>query len=114
MVNIALVLPAFFASAFLPVEKPYEFRVELECVHESNLRDFTLKANESEFEITDGAKILIPSGSGEVLVNAARDFADYLFVSMKVGSSVSEKTGKSTIEIKIDKSVGERAYRIGC
>ena len=89
-----------------------EFRAELERVHERGLRDLSRKPKADEFEIADGARVAIPSNSGEVLANAARDFAEYLFVSMGVGVAVSEKQGESAVTVALDASLGERAYRI--
>ena len=107
-----LFLGSILAAVPLFAEEPYEFRAELERVHERGLRDATLKPAGDEFEIVDGAVLAIPSGASEVLVNAAHDFAEYLFVSMGVGVCVSDKRNEGTLAITIDKRVGERTSRI--
>lgn len=108
---------SIFAAAILPVvslyaERQYEFRAELERVHERGLRDEAVRPAQNEFEIRDGAVISLPADRTEVLENASRDFAEYLLVSMGVGAAVSVRSGEGALKIVIDKSVGARTSRI--
>ncbi|MBO5751879.1 MAG: hypothetical protein J6R80_05700 [Kiritimatiellae bacterium] len=108
---------SFLAAAILPVvslyaERQYEFRAELERVHERGLRDEAVRPAQNEFEIRDGAVISLPADRTEVLENASRDFAEYLLVSMGIGAAVSVRSGEGALKIVIDKSVGARTSRI--
>lgn len=88
-------------------EKPYRFRAELERVHERGLRERSLKPGADDFVFRDGARISIPAESGEVLRNAARDFADYLFASMEVGAAIVCKR-RAQVVVTIDGKLGAR------
>ena len=79
------------------VQKPFDFRRNLESPHKPGRRDFSLKAEKDEFAFVDGC--VVPN----------EDFADYLKVSMGVDAKVGEK---STITIAIDSKLKEREYRI--
>lgn len=112
MIRAVCSAAAVLLASQVSAEKPYEFRAELECVHERAVRDASLRAEKNEFEIAEGATVSIPAGSGIVLENAARDFTEYLLVSMGVGASVSVRGGEGAVTVVIDRSVGERASRI--
>ena len=73
-------------------ELPYAFRERLATVHEPNRRDLSLKPSSNEFAFRDGAVIAVPVDADEVLTLAAKDFCDYLDVSM--GVSVRFARGK--------------------
>ena len=79
------------------VQKPFDFRRNLESPHKPGRRDFSLKAEKDEFAFVDGC--VVPN----------EDFADYLKVSMGVDAKVGEK---GAITIAIDSKLKEREYRI--
>lgn len=72
-------------------EKNYEFRKRLLKVHKDNIRDVSLMPEEEELALSDGAYILLPEEAGQVMLTAAEDFINYLFVSMNV--AVMRKKG---------------------
>ena len=67
----------------LKTENNYDFRKRMSEVHEKNIRNKNLVLSDDEFAIKDGAKIVLPETAGEVLMTAAKDFADYLYSSLK-------------------------------
>lgn len=62
----------------LHIQKNYDFRKAMLEVHKKDLRDFSVKPVADEFEIKDGMKIIISENASEVIVTAAKDFADFL------------------------------------
>ena len=95
----------------LPAEAPYEFRAELECVHEADVRDPKIKPTSDDYVLANGARLAVPSDAGEVLLNAARDFADYLFTSQNIGVAIVRK-GAAAVSVKINKTLAPRSSRI--
>ncbi len=74
----------------LKTENNYDFRKRMSEVHEKNIRNKNLVLSDDEFAIKDGAKIVLPETAGEVLMTAAKDFADYLFVSQNVSVKIEK------------------------
>lgn len=72
------------------IEKNYEFRKKLLQIHENNVRNKNLNPHENEFAIEDGAVIYLQNSS-DVILTAAKDFAEYLYTSMNVSAMISEK-----------------------
>jgi hypothetical protein len=68
----------------MQTERAYEFRKSLNCVHQSNRRDFSIKAAKNEIIIEDGWEILFDAKASELVETTAKDLQDYLFVSMNV------------------------------
>ena len=105
-----LLLLAFVAlSSF--AERPYAFRERLECVHERNMFDSGAKPAADEFAFSDGVVVSIPECGEAVLELAARDFEEYLSVSMGVSARVSVRGG-GQVSVSLDKSLGPRKYRV--
>ena len=111
MKKLMITLCSVFALFAATAEEPYAFRVRLECVHERDRRDVSLKAAADEFVFRDGASVAVPKGADEVLFTAAGDFTDYLNVSMGVSARVA-KGGDGTVEIELDPALREREYKI--
>ena len=82
----AAVLSATLATA--ATEAPYAFRQRLVTVHRQDRRDFSLRPAADELEIADGARIVVSASAPALVVHAARDFQDYLLLSMGVNASV--------------------------
>lgn len=80
-------------------EKPYDFRKRLEVVHQADRRDPAAKCAADEYEIADGFRIGIAADAGDFVYRVARDFEDYLAVSMKVCASVVRGTGDLTLAL---------------
>ncbi len=76
-------------DAVLKQEKNYDFRKRMAQIHEKGIRNTSLSPSEDELEIKNDAKICIPHDAGEVICTAAKDFADFLFVSMNVSVSLA-------------------------
>ena len=99
-------------------EKRYEFKEKLLNVHKAGLRDLKLTKGCDEFEITDGINIVIWEGADPVVLNAAKDFSDFLYTSMDISSIIvkryknAETCLKITIKEDIEEASGYMGYRI--
>ena len=88
----------------LKAEKKYEFRKRMRCVHQKNVRNWELEPEEGELEIATGWQIVLPEGYGETALTAAKDFQDYLFVSMDVSVLVcgqAQNGGEKTVMLTV-------------
>ena len=105
-------------AAQAQAERAYDFRERLETVHEKDVRDRTLTVAADELALADGTDIVIPPSSGEVLYGAARDFADYLFVSMDVSARVMRGTRdegrgmRGGVVLSLDEKLAAREYEV--
>ena len=63
-------------------EKKYDFRKDLDTVHRNALRNMSLSPLPHESAVNENWNIRIAEDASGFIVNAARDLADYLFVSM--------------------------------
>ncbi|MBQ3289569.1 MAG: discoidin domain-containing protein [Kiritimatiellae bacterium] len=104
-------LAAFADSCKTATEAPYDFRKRLEIVHEAGRRDPAAKPTADEFVFADGAMVNVPASVDEVLALAAKDFCDYLDVSMGVSARFA-RGGKGTVTISLDGNLPARAYRV--
>ncbi len=99
-------------------EKRYDFKKELLKIHKADVRDKNELKKSDEFEISDGFKIQLPKSSTPVIINAVKDFSDFLFTSMNVCSIMVkatenvEKCLKITIKEDIEEASGYMGYRI--
>lgn len=84
----------------MKIEQNYDFRQELLTVHEKNLRDPARMPNSGEYWLTDGASIAISPAASEVIVVAAKDFTDFLSVSMQLSSKVATE-GSANITVRL-------------
>lgn len=96
-------------------EKKYEFRKRLLKVHKENLRDYSVIPDEKELVIQDGFTICLPENAGEVVLTAAKDFADYLLTSMNVASMIKkgarDHQTENEVSYELDISM-EKGYRV--
>lgn len=74
----------------LHTQQNYDFRKDMLEIHKKDLRDCSIKPSDDEFEIKDGMKIVIDENASEVILTAAKDFADYLYTSMGVSLFVKK------------------------
>jgi len=72
-------------------EKNYEFRKKLIEIHKKDLHDTTVLKKENEIEITDGFIVDVSCAESDVVLTAAKDFADYMLISMNVSVMISKK-----------------------
>lgn len=70
-------------------EGKYEFRKKLLTVHEPNVRNYDRIVSDDEIEIRSGAVIEIGDTDDIVVKTAARDFVEFLKISMGVDATVS-------------------------
>jgi hypothetical protein len=68
----------------MQTEQAYEFRKNLNYVHQKDRRDFSIKAAGNELAVENGWEILIDSTASELVETTAKDLQDYFFVSMNV------------------------------
>ena len=89
-------------------ENSYEFKKLLLNVHKKNVRDYSIKKGTSDFEFTDRTIILLPSDIDDVILNATRDFEDYLFTSMNVSVCLLRNCNdeKNVVKILLNKDIG--------
>ena len=122
-ISVALAGSVFSGGELQGVERPYDFRTRLEVVHEPGLRDVDVKPNADEFVFADGVVVRVPPDADEVMVSAAKDFCDYLDVSMGVSARFARGDGRcrcmpscgmraSIVDVAVDRSLLARAYRI--
>ncbi|MBE5866491.1 MAG: hypothetical protein E7292_09835 [Lachnospiraceae bacterium] len=93
----------------LQKEINYEFRKRLLTIHEPDRRDISLKPEENELELKDGVAVYIPKDADEVIITAARDFVDYLLVSMNVSAILKKghlQAGEVAIQVTLAEAEG--------
>ena len=102
------------ALAGSAAERPYDFRKRLEVVHEPGRRDAAARPTPTDFVFADGAVVAVPADADEVLVGAAKDFCDYLDVSMGVSARFARgrAAGSGGVTVAPDASLAPRAYRV--
>ena len=99
----------------LKPEKPYAFKQELRQIHKPNRRDKTLSPSEDELVLTDGIRIVLPDYENEVIMTAAKDFADYLRTSMGIASQITNTvfTGGQNIYVALKQDLDEENGYMG-
>lgn len=90
----------------LKLEKNYDFRKRMLEIHKKDIRDYDAKLGENTLEIIDGTTIYVPDKS-PVILTAARDLVDYLFISMGVSVLMKVGNGKDDKNTKIVLSLAE-------
>ena len=91
-------------------ENPYDFKKELLQVHKKNVRNYSIKPDADEFEISDGIRIVMSDNDDkDVIMTAARDFIDYLFVSMGVSAMLTKNCADDVpaIRLSLSQDIGE-------
>ncbi len=96
-------------------EKNYEFKKRLLTVHKENIRDDRAKLSDGEAELKNGVKIILPENAGRVIYTAAKDFEEYLFVSMRTEAMIcrssAEEYHENAVFLCIDEKT-ETDYKI--
>lgn len=98
------------------MERNYDFCKRLLEVHKKDRRDKALSPNENEFCFESPTAILMPPDAGDVILTAARDFADYLFTSMNVTAYVDYDRGseiKGCVRLAVNKELEGASERRG-
>ncbi len=93
----------------LKIENNYDFRAELRQVHKKDRRDYNEVCGANELELKNGVCIVVPEAEDAIIYTAAKDFADYLFVSMGIGAMVAPccPQGLQTIKLSLSQNIGE-------
>lgn len=99
----------------LKKENRYDFKKELLQIHKKDRRDFGQRLNANEVEIKDGVVIVLPKESDIVVLTAAKDFLDYLLVSMNVSARISfnDKDAAQKIEVSFNQNIGDASGYMG-
>lgn len=95
----------------LKKQAPYDFKKELLEVHKKDVRDMKRQPLDNEFVFTDGIRIVLPEQEDVVITTAAKDFVDYLFVSMKVPAMITDNcpNGLPAVYLSVSSDVAEEA-----
>ena len=95
------------------MERKYQFKTDLLDVHKKDRRDFSLSPGSDEAELKNGLSLVVPENAGNVVMTAVRDFADYLFTSMKVSAMITEHGDKNAIKISLNQDIEEASGYMG-
>lgn len=88
------------------IEKNFEFRKKLTQIHKRDLRQADLLPTTEELALCDGYVIDISGAQGNVVLTAAKDFQDYMLLSMHVSVRITQKATKvekNVIKVLFDK-----------
>lgn len=90
-------------------EKSFDFKKELLQVHKKDVRDYSLKPQGDEFEFFNGIHIVLPDDYNDVVITAAKDFIDYLFVSMGVSAMLmrTDDVNVPSVRLSLSQDIGE-------
>ncbi len=88
------------------MEQIFDFRKNLLCVHEKEIRDLSVAKKDNEYFFYDKAKVSIRKTSGSLTRSAALDFADYMRVSMGVFVSVEEDENDCDVFVCLAEEAG--------
>ena len=105
----------------LQIEKNYDFRKRMLAIHEKDIRNYALKPADNQVELKNGLTVIVPDD--EVIFTAARDFADYMLISMDISVAIAKKGAQVpgqtiTVELAADNGVdlgkanGYKGFRI--
>ena len=97
-------------------EERFAFKKELLQVHKKNRRNKALLPENDEFVIQNGIRIVVAEDADIITMTAARDFEDYLFVSMNIPSMVTTEESAPMIRLLLNQDIedasGYMGYRI--
>ena len=93
----------------LEKQKQYDFKKELLQVHKKDIRDYSKKIESDEVELKNGICIVIPKEESDIIFNAAKDFQDYLLVSMGISAMIAKEGNISSqqIVLSLSSDIGE-------
>ena len=73
----------------LKKEIRYDFQKRLMSIHRPDRRDLSLQPGPDEWQLPDGICIVVDKDAETVIHTAAKDFLDYLLVSMGVSARMA-------------------------
>ncbi len=92
-------------------EKKYEFRKRLLQVNRPDIRDWDAFLLADEYSLGARAKLYIPKD--EIVYTAARDFLDFMYVSMGTSAGLCFNADEADIVVALDESYeGYKSYRL--
>lgn len=98
------------------MEYKYQFKRDMLNVHKKDRRNFSLMPDSDELELKNGFSIVVPENAGDVTMTAAKDFADYLFTSMKVSAMIACTAENNYVVLSLNQDIedasGYMGYRI--
>ncbi len=98
------------------IERNYDYCKRMLTVHKKDRRNPALQPEKDELVLEGPIRIVMPADAGEVLLTAAKDFADYLFTSQNITAFVAYDDGvttPNTVRLKINQDLGEASERRG-
>ena len=72
-------------------EEKFEFKKELIELHKKGIRDYSVKAEREDFVVPDAVAVVLPDDYGVVVHTAAKDFCDFMFISMESSARITTK-----------------------
>lgn len=102
-------------------QRNYEFRERLMTPFRENVRDEKRLPNENELVLEDGFAVDISNANTQVVLTAAKDFQDYMLISMNVSVMITKKgnvAGNKVIKVSVDENAdlgvgnGYMGYRL--
>jgi len=85
----------------LKKEKKYDFRKRMLTLHKTDIRRYDLKPTEDEFELMNGCTVVIPENAGIVVETAAKDFREYLDISMRVPAIIRSDVAMEGCSVRV-------------
>lgn len=98
------------------MERNYDFCKRLLEVHKKNRRNPLCQPNHNELELCGPVAIRIDTDADEIIVTAAKDFADYLFTSFGIPAYIDYDDGKiaeNSVILKTSNNLGDASERRG-
>ena len=97
------------------MEKKYDFKLDLLQVHKRGIRRQDLTPKDTEYELKNGLTLVLPEyDEDDVILTAAKDFIDYLFVSQGVSAMLGrEVAGTDCLVISLNQDLGEASGYMG-
>ena len=97
------------------MEKKYDFKLDLLQVHKRGIRRQDLTPKDTEYELKNGLTLVLPEyDEDDVILTAAKDFIDYLFVSQGVSAMLGrEVAGTGCLVISLNRDLGEASGYMG-
>lgn len=95
-------------------QQRYEFKKDLLQVHKKDRRDFSQIPETNEFVIPKGLLVVLPESYDSAVLTAAKDFADYMLISMKTAVMVTENSSSQTsLKLSYNKNIGDASGYMG-
>ncbi|MBQ6331081.1 MAG: hypothetical protein IJI35_18840 [Kiritimatiellae bacterium] len=111
-IAISALLAAAMAAGAAGTEAHFAFTNDLETVHQAGRRNTALAPRQDELVVGDGFAVCAGKDATALVRRAAKDFVDYLAVSMGVKGALVEKAKAPGVAVVIDGSMKKGAHEI--